>query len=292
MLILSGSYIQTKEASLGKFSFNVSSWTLIFMTFFLVKLVILLPLPVKLLINCHGTRYIGLGSTVSLVDMCMPFRKHLHTGLQNKGYDNGGTIFCHPPQAPEKSVTLSLPFDEITFSVNKSRLLDLALVKVLVQWYYETIHLTIPVISKEDFHSQLGVLYAPNTESTKSQFLPIFYGVLAIAALSIPSNNEGLRSGRLGSFDRAHLSSLFFECSVESNHISPCTGRHFSVGPKEPGVGRSLSSVIALVLQSYYLASIGYQAEAWISVGQAIRLGQDIGLHVSSIKFTPLLLHH
>lgn len=42
--------------------------------------------------------------------------------------------------------------------------------------------------------------------------------------------------------------------------------------------------VIAYALQALYLAETGSQAEAWMTVGRAIRKGQDLGLHVSQIQ--------
>lgn len=39
--------------------------------------------------------------------------------------------------------------------------------------------------------------------------------------------------------------------------------------------------VVTNALLTLYLVAVGSQAEAWILIGDAIRRGQDIGLHVS-----------
>jgi hypothetical protein len=56
-----------------------------------------------------------------------------------------------------------------------------------------------------------------------------------------------------------------------------------------------LEKVIALGLLSLYLAQTGSQAEAWVMIGKAIRLGQNIGLQLVLQKrtnFETWLIHY
>jgi hypothetical protein len=153
-----------------------------------------------------------------------------------------------------------------------------------VHWYYEKLHFALPVIAKEEFQSQLEALIAtPNTDMRDSHFLPVFYAVLALASLSSPWDRDNRRDEKLAALKNADLGTLFFERSVVSNSTSADYGRL----PKSPSVRRNLSQVIALIIQAAYLAAIGCQAEAWISIGSATRLAQDLGLHVRGPSHMP-----
>lgn len=231
-------------------------------------------------------RYVGLGSTLRLIDVCPPFRRHLDIGLEKKGYGNTKSVFEYPKRGPRIRNTCSPSIHETLEALSIDKPPPQFITTALLDVFYERLYFILPVISREDFEAQILDLDSRGTEHGESDFSPVFYGVLAMAALSIPSDNHIFNDTSLTGYQGSDLAALFFEQSSKLARSKPVQDIQGSEGGgSEVRGSRSLNNVMGLTLQAAYMASIGNQAEAWISIGQAARLGQDIGLHVSIDRY-------
>jgi len=228
---------------------------------------------------------------MSVIDICMPYREHINRGLENKGYEDRNNFLGPAPSICEALTPQSTEAgSENTGPFTYGHLPPALLVEVLLPSFYERMYFILPVITKADFETQLAELTGASDQAIReSDFLPVLYGLLAVAALNVPQNCQRLDDETLAPYRNTDLGASYFALSTT---CKPFNGHHYggqsSVGPSTgrptpPYPRRSLNPVIALVLQAAYLAAIGSQAEAWILIGQAVRLGQDLGLHVSSL---------
>ena len=214
--------------------------------------------------------------------MCPPFRRHLDIGLEQKGYGNTKSVFEYPSQPPRSRNTPNSSNYETTDPFSTDELPPQHVTSTLMDIFYERIYFIFPILSREDLEAQVMTLTSSENIMGQSDFLPVFYGVLAVAALSIPGDHQMLKNEAFTGRQGSDLAAIFFERSTKfAKSKSSWSSQHLQSRRTEPRAPRNLNNVTALALQAAYMASIGNQAEAWISIGQAARLGQDIGLHVS-----------
>lgn len=216
-------------------------------------------------VDSHGQlRYVGLGSTASVaVENCIGLRRYITKGLEKKGYEPEETFLTspeatHSDEAADASVkqheNLVLPPPE--------------LVDVLLSIYTKELAHLFPITTEMDIrHGYHKLLTHGGWDPGHAA---AFFALLAVAAPLVPAH-----SAIFDSVDRKWVNAgpVFYNQAMHFVNL-PFNGRNQR---KE----RSQDVVVALGLLSMYLAETGSQAEAWISVGRAIRIAQDIGLHRS-----------
>lgn len=159
-----------------------------------------------------------------MIDVCPPFRRHLDQGLEKKGCGNWNAVFVHPLDSRGS------PFAD--HASDAEELPPTLLTSLLVEWYYERLHYIYPIISRADFQSQMTRLTmrmgAQGTEKHDGgcpDFLAAFYGVLAMAALSMPSSHiASIQSQSLQGWKDVQLAPVFFQRSVACNRSYPAQG--------------------------------------------------------------------
>ncbi|KAF8855201.1 hypothetical protein BDZ45DRAFT_746711 [Acephala macrosclerotiorum] len=209
-------------------------------------------------------RYVGIGSTAAVVDTCVGLRRHIHEGLEKKGYEIEETFFASPEASGNEVVspTVRGPLN--------SDIPPLALVDVLIDTYLRDLHFLFPIIPQDDVKSIYANVVSDRTLDTGPA--AIFYAVLAVSTLLVPPTHT-IFSGIDAKYHQPDFGSSLYALSLHfANASSDIFGRRR---------GKLQDIVVALGLLSSYLAAIGSQAEAWIMVGRAIKNGQDLGLHRS-----------
>ncbi|RDW82758.1 hypothetical protein BP6252_03870 [Coleophoma cylindrospora] len=209
-------------------------------------------------------RYVGLGSTASVVDTCVGLRRHIYEGLEKKGIENEETIF----RSPQETVTeAAIPTAQDMLS---REMPSRPLIRLLMDTFSADLYFLFPIIAKDDINTIYNTLQ--RDELVDTGVAAIFFAVLAISALLIPPNHEIF----------ANIDARYQSMDCSASFYS--TALWFSNSPQRNMArrnGKLQDNVVALGLLSMYLAAIGSQAEAWIMVGTAIRHGQDLGLHRS-----------
>ncbi|KAF3002179.1 hypothetical protein E8E14_007110 [Neopestalotiopsis sp. 37M] len=219
--------------------------------------------------DSHGQlRYIGLGSTVSVaVENCIGLRRYITKGLERKGYETEESFFTSLEATHVDDTAGGL-------TRSSAATLDLPpkdLVNILVCTYSKNLEHLFPITTEHDIrhiHQKLS-----SVDTWDPGHAAVFYALLAV---SIPLvSSEDVIFNTVGRH-WASAGPLFYNRAM-----------HFVNTPsskKAQRQGRRLDMVTALGLLSVYLTETGSQAEAWISIGRAIRIAQDIGLHRSSEK--------
>ena len=141
---------------------------------------------------------------------------------------------------------------------------------VLIEIYCKELKHLFPIISTKE----INYIYAQllNQQQIDSAFTAIFFAILALAAPLLPPSNSVYKQ-----IDPKYRGSNF---GATFYNIALSFVDYSSNGKAE----RKCSSqgiVITVAILSLYLAETGSQEEAWILIGRAIRLGQELGLHVS-----------
>jgi hypothetical protein len=228
-------------------------------------------------------RYVGLGATMSVMDICTPFRERINHGLEKKGYSAQNTFLGLASPASGNSTSRAGDFHpEQTSALCYGDLPPPALIKILTDCFYNRLHYIVPVISEKDFRAQLSRLTSAREDAMKSDFVPVMYSIFALAAFLISHDHQDSSHEVLSDYGEVNLASMFFELATTSPQSGFSQGGQTSACFTQAYPRRTLNTVIAAVLQVAYLATLGSQADAWILIGQAARLGQDLGLHVST----------
>lgn len=221
----------------------------------------------ELKIDAHGQlRYVGLGSTTSVaVENCIGLRRHITKGLERKGYQSEET-FLTSPEATSIEESIEAPLK----SRGRINLPPPELVDILVTIYTKDLAYLFPITTEDDIRRTYRKLLAPG--EWDPGHAAVFFAVLVVAAPLLPTDHMVFdvihptwRSKHLGA-------TLFNQAMAFVNMPFNGNNKH---------KGRSQDMVVALGLLSMYLAETSSQAEAWISIGRAIRIAQDIGLHRS-----------
>ncbi|KAF9449897.1 hypothetical protein P691DRAFT_811456 [Macrolepiota fuliginosa MF-IS2] len=137
----------------------------------------------------------------------------------------------------------------------------------LVEAYFARCHFLMPVIDKPSFLQKYHKLMDNTHDSVLAQsetaFLSLVFAVFACAANLV-------QDPRLTISDRTDdggMGMVYYERALTLQYIS-----HANI---------QTAHVQCFILMSSFLCSINCLPQAWILVGQAVRTGQDLGLHRS-----------
>lgn len=131
---------------------------------------------------------------------------------------------------------------------------------LLVGLYFGQLHYTFPVVFKPHFIQRYRQLYRAGSMSaapTDRRFLLVFFAVCACASSLLPSTPDRRLAG-IEYYEKALL--LFYASTGEA----------------------SLEKVQCLALLAMCSAGWNTLTQSWLLAGQAVRAGQDLGLHLSS----------
>ncbi|KAF7331806.1 Zn(2)-C6 fungal-type domain-containing protein [Mycena kentingensis (nom. inval.)] len=143
----------------------------------------------------------------------------------------------------------------------------------LVDAYFSRYHFLNPVIDKPSFLRKYTEVIGNNpTDPTfarsETPFLALVFAVFACAASLV----DDTRLSANGATDEGGMGMVYYERSLILQYIS-----HAST---------QVTHVQCFILLSTFLCSINCLPQAWILVGQAVRTGQDLGLHRSPRRLT------
>ncbi|KAF6762750.1 fungal-specific transcription factor domain-containing protein [Ephemerocybe angulata] len=137
----------------------------------------------------------------------------------------------------------------------------------LVDAYFSRLHYLMPVIDKPTFLAKYKLLMDntsnPTWARTETPFLSLVFSVFACAA-SLVQDPRLAVSGR---DDDGGMGMVYYERALILQYIS-----HANI---------QMAHVQCFILMSSFLCSINCLPQAWILIGQAVRNGQDLGLHRS-----------
>ncbi|KAK7061529.1 fungal-specific transcription factor domain-containing protein [Favolaschia claudopus] len=146
----------------------------------------------------------------------------------------------------------------------------------LVKAYFSRFHFLNPVIDKPSFLRQYALLMdnQANPAFTRSEvaFISLLFAVFACSASLV----EDSRLSTSESQDDGGMGMVYYERALILQYIS-----HANI---------QVSHVQCFILLSSFLCSVNCLPQAWILVGQAVRTGQDLGLHRSPrrLLITPI----
>ncbi|KAH8646772.1 fungal-specific transcription factor domain-containing protein [Xylariales sp. PMI_506] len=229
--------------------------------------------------DTHGElRYVGLGSTASVaVENCIGLRRYITLGLQRKGYDSEEPFFTSPEATHVEDVVDSpMAPREPPSTASSAGLPPPPLVDALIGVYTQELAHLFPIASESLVRAAYDALLASPSSSSSSDwdsgYAAVFFALLALAAPLLPEDHA-VFAHIDPKWRSVHIGASFYNQSMHFVNLP--------LNSKAARKGRGLDIVTALGLLSMYLAETGSQAEAWISVGRAIRIAQDIGLHRS-----------
>ncbi|KAF9008701.1 fungal-specific transcription factor domain-containing protein [Cyathus striatus] len=137
----------------------------------------------------------------------------------------------------------------------------------LVDAYFSRLHYLMPVIDKPLFMRQYKTLmdntHDPRVARSQTAFLSLVFAVFACAANLVDDS----RLSASGRHDDGGMGMVYYERALILQYIS-----HASI---------QVSHVQCFILLSSFLCSVNCLPQAWILIGQAVRAGQDLGLHRS-----------
>ncbi|PFH52693.1 hypothetical protein AMATHDRAFT_56791 [Amanita thiersii Skay4041] len=137
----------------------------------------------------------------------------------------------------------------------------------LVEAYFTRLHFLMPVLDKPSFLQQYQQLMDNKDDlrfvRSQAAFLSLVFAVFACAAHLV--NDPRLSTN--GRLDDGGIGMVYYERALILQYIS-----HASI---------QIAHVQGFILMSSFLCSINCLPQAWLLVGQAVRIGQDLGLHRS-----------
>ncbi|KAH8830218.1 fungal-specific transcription factor domain-containing protein [Flagelloscypha sp. PMI_526] len=143
---------------------------------------------------------------------------------------------------------------------------DRDLADKLVETYFSRLHYLMPVIDKPSFAHQYRHLmdntHDFNLARSETAFIALVFAVFACAASLV--DDPRLKTG---TSDDGGMGMVYYERALILQYIS-----HARIQP---------AHVQCFILLSSFLCSVNCLPQAWILVGQAVRTGQDVGLHRS-----------
>ncbi|KAJ9138379.1 hypothetical protein NKR23_g8533 [Pleurostoma richardsiae] len=215
--------------------------------------------------TCGQLRYVGLGSTASVVDNCIGLRRHISKGLEKKGYEPEEFFFASPEALNIEDSEGSPPCQASASDLPPSDLVEL-----LIDIYARELAFLFPITTERDIRQIYEKLSSQRERDPG--YAAVFFALLAVAAPLLPEDQLAFQS--IDAKWRSRPLGPWFHNEAMRHVNMPFRG-------KFERKGRSQDIVVALGLLSMYLAETGSQAEAWITVGRAIRNAQDLGLHRS-----------
>ncbi|KAH7345267.1 fungal-specific transcription factor domain-containing protein [Rhizoctonia solani] len=228
----------------------------------------------QLALDGHGQlRWIGGSSTMSLIE-----------AFHSMSADPGATpppasktprlnVLYFPPSVIPGKLSALPGAEEVEYPER-----DLA--DKLVDTYFEKFHHTMPCIDKLSFLSNYSKLMDDNGANSYPGFTSLVFAVFAVAA-RILVDPRIIRPPPFGELDTVDetlrpTALVFYERSMMLHYIGQTVTQ--------------LAHVQTFVLLSSFLASINCLPQAWLLCGQAVRTGQDLGLHRSprTLHLTPM----
>ncbi|CCM02825.1 uncharacterized protein FIBRA_04937 [Fibroporia radiculosa] len=220
----------------------------------------------QLALDEHGhTRWIGGSSTMSLIQS---FRAITSSPLHRV------SPMEEDPSAPGPSVN-KLYFPASVF-FGKVRVLPRAeeveyperdLADKLVESYFAKFHFLLPVIDRPSFMQQYTHLMDHKDDVAlarrQTAFIALVCAVFAVSARFV--NDPRLSRGE--NLDDGGMGMVYYERALILHYISHASSQ--------------LEHVQCFTLLSSFLCSVNCLPQAWLLVGQAVRIAQDIGLHRS-----------
>ncbi|CAE6524003.1 unnamed protein product [Rhizoctonia solani] len=217
----------------------------------------------QLALDGHGQlRWIGGSSTMSLIE-----------AFHSMSADPGATpppasktprlnVLYFPPSVIPGKLTALPGAEEVEYPQR-----DLA--DKLVDAYFEKFHHTMPCIDKLSFLVNYRKLMDDNGANSYPGFTSLVFAVFAVAA-RILVDPRIVRPPPFGAEDSVDetirpTALVFYERSMMLYYIGQTVTQ--------------LAHVQTFVLLSSFLASINCLPQAWLLCGQAVRTGQDLGLH-------------
>ncbi|KAH9951803.1 fungal-specific transcription factor domain-containing protein [Amylocystis lapponica] len=137
----------------------------------------------------------------------------------------------------------------------------------LVDAYFTRFHFLMPVLDKPSFMLKYRYLMDHRHDAalaqTQTAFIALVCAVFAVAARFV----DDIRLSKADNLDDAGMGMVYYERALILHYIS-----HAST---------QIEHVQCFLLMSSFLCSVNCLPQAWLLVGQAVRTGQDIGLHRS-----------
>lgn len=137
----------------------------------------------------------------------------------------------------------------------------------LVEAYFSRLHYLMPVIDKPSFLGKYRYLMDNANNHTvirnEAPFLALMFSLFA-SAVNLVKDPRLEASGR---HDDGGMGMVYYERALILQYIS-----HANI---------QIAHVQCLILMSSFLCSVNCLPQAWILIGQAVRTGQDLGLHRS-----------
>ncbi|KAG6833786.1 hypothetical protein H0H87_001218 [Tephrocybe sp. NHM501043] len=141
------------------------------------------------------------------------------------------------------------------------------LADMLIAAYFTRFHFLMPVLDKPAFLRQYNAIMdnSKDLDVIRSQtaFLSVVFAVFACAAHLVQDNR--LVTGQ--PTDEGGMGMVYYERALILQYISHAKTQ--------------IAHVQCFILMSSFLCSINCLPQAWILIGQAVRTGQDLGLHRS-----------
>ncbi|KAF8665799.1 hypothetical protein AX16_000244 [Volvariella volvacea WC 439] len=210
-------------------------------------------------------RWIGGSSTMSLIQS---FRALTSSPLHRT------SPMEEDPQAPGPSVNkLYFPASVFFGKVHalpgpeEVEYPDRDLADKLIDAYFARLHFLMPIIDKPSFLRQYKYVMDNRHDQTLSRReTPFLSLIFAIFACAVPL----VQDPRLSTSDRTDdggMGMVYYERALILQYIS-----HANI---------QIAHVQCSILMSSFLCSVNCLPQAWILIGQAVRTGQDLGLHRS-----------
>lgn len=142
----------------------------------------------------------------------------------------------------------------------------------LVDAYFTRFHYLMPVLDKPTFLQQYNRImdnqHDRSLARTETAFISLIFSVFTCAA-NLVQDDRLLVSGRP---DEGGMGMVYYERALILQYISHANTQ--------------VAHVQCFILLSSFLCSINCLPQAWLLVGQAVRTGQDLGLHRSPRRLT------
>ncbi|KAL5527321.1 hypothetical protein ACEPAG_6112 [Sanghuangporus baumii] len=153
---------------------------------------------------------------------------------------------------------------------------DRDLADKLVDAYFHRLHFLLPVVDKTSFltayKNLMDLRHDVNVVRAQTPFIALVFAVFACASRVVDDP-------RLNDEDDGGLGMVYYERSLILHYIS------------HPLI--QIAHVQCIVLLSSFLCAVNCLPQAWLLVGQAVRMSQDLGLHRSTrhVNMTALEKH-
>ena len=156
-----------------------------------------------------------------------------------------------------------------------------------VDAYFARFHFLLPVVDKPLFLRKFANIMdnSHNLDIVRSEtpFLSLVFAVFACAANLVQdsrlSTSERHDDGGMG---MVYYERYVVVCAAESAHLTLAFSALILQYISHPNT--QVVHVQCFILMSSFLCSVNCLPQAWILIGQAVRTGQDLGLHVRNHK--------